>query len=151
MFHDVCSLFVSKMTSGHTMMQLHQSVIAAAKLTLLASQHHHGIIRINEGGNKRQSELQSFSTAAQMFLPQSGEGRPSWRCCSSQPEASFNWSRWRWKPLDCLQDTVQRGDAVLYSAAGLPKLSLSSEQTHFGCCRSSQTAAEQLMNWARDE
>lgn len=64
------------MTPGHTMMQLHQSVIAA-ELTLLASRHHHGIIRINEGGNQRQSELQSFSTAAQMFLPQPGEGRPS--------------------------------------------------------------------------
>lgn len=77
MFHDVCSLFVSKTTSGHMMMQLHQSVIAAAVLTLLASQRHHGIIRINEGGSKRQSELQFFSTAAQMFLPQPGEGRPS--------------------------------------------------------------------------
>lgn len=51
--------------------------IAAAVLTLLASQRHHGIIRINEGGNKRQSELQFFSTAAQMILPQPGEGRPS--------------------------------------------------------------------------
>lgn len=40
-------------------------------LALLASQRHHGIIRINEGGKRH------FSTAAQMFLPQPGESRPS--------------------------------------------------------------------------
>lgn len=56
MFPDVCSLLVSKLTPGHMMMQLHQSLMAAAAaaaalaLALLASQRHHGVIRINEGG-----------------------------------------------------------------------------------------------------